>query len=1042
MNEAYFYKKLYKGMVGIGFLFLPSLCSFASAVDDMSGVDAQQQKATIKGVVVDGSGVPIIGANIIVKGNTTLGTITDLDGNFILEAGENVVLQISYIGYTSKEVKATTHAPMRIVLTEDNQKLEEVVVVGYGVQKKVTVTGAVSAIDTEDLLKAPVANISNALVGRLPGVRVQNSGGMPGAESTVDIRGFGTPLILVDGIEQPGFQVDPNEIESISVLKDASAAIYGVKAGNGVVLITTKKGTTGKTQISYNGSVGFQNLTDYPEMVNAAQYAELVDEDAINRGLSPVYGPEKLALWREGTQEGYKSYNWKDILLRSNAPQTQHNINVNGGNEAVRYFTSIGYLNQEGLYSSGDLNFHRYNFRSNISAKIAKYLTADVQLGGHVQNKYSPYDDDTYITFGMTRMFPYFSPYANDDDPTRYGLTNFQNPLARSDAETSGYRKEKKKLLNASFSLKYDMPFIPGLSAKLMFSYLTKIEEFKTFKKEFDLYSYDKVNNSYSVVFTGNSPSDLYRKDYTSEQNLLQFSLNYNRTFEDKHNISALFVYEQREDLSDYLDAYRQYTIDVLDQLNSGINDNKNNSGVESEMAYVSFIGRLNYDYCSKYLLELAFREDASAKFYKNNRWGFFPSVSLGWRLSEEAFIKERTSIFDNLKLRGSYGVMGDDQDMAAFQYMVGYNYPGGSNYILGDRVINSLRTRGLPNYNYTWLTSKIMNIGIEASLWNRKLETSLDVFYRKRDGLIATRLASLPNTFGASLPQENLNSDDYRGFELVLGHTNTVGDWRYSIKGNISYTRAMNRYVEQADPINSYSRWRNYNHDRWKNLAFGLNCVGQFQNQEEINSWAIQDEAGNTTLMPGDLKYEDVNGDGVINDGDVLPIGRNNSPEIYFGLDLTAEWKGWDFSMLMQGATNYSVYMQGAMGVPLMNGSSSLEVFMDRWHRADIYDVNSEWIPGKYPSTWASGKPNNNKFSTFTNTNSYYLRVKNIELGYSLPKKWLEKVNISRLRLYVSGNNVLTFDNLPYGDPEAQSSDRILYPQLKIWNLGVNLTF
>lgn len=1009
----------------------------------------QQKTRKISGVITDHAGETVIGANVVVKG-TTNGTITDIDGKYTLDVPEKAILLVSFIGYNSQEISIGEKSQINVTLAEDTQKLDEVVVVGYGTQKKVTITGSVSAIGADEIVQAPVSNISNALVGRLPGVRVQNTGGMPGSESTVDIRGFGKPLILVDGIEQAGFQLDPNEIESISILKDASAAIYGVKAANGVVLITTKKGTAGKAKITYNGSVGFQSFTNYPEMVNASQFAELVDESAINNGTDPVYGPDKLALFREGTQDGYRSYNWKDALTHNNAPQTQHNININGGTEDVKYFASVGYLDQQGIYSTGDINFSRYNFRSNVSAKIAEHLTADVQLGGRVENKMSPYDEDTYIVFGITRMHPTFSPYANDENHDYYGLTNFQNPLARADADVSGYRKEKKKLFNGSFSLKYDMPFVPGLSAKVMFSYLTKVEEFKTFAKEFYLYSYDKAKDTYNKLSPYNSPSNLYRKDFTSEQNLLQFSLSYNRTFLENHTISALLLYEQREDLDDYITASREFAIDALDQINAGVDKNKNNSGVESELANVSFVGRINYDYMSKYLFEFAFREDGSAKFYKNNRWGFFPSVSAGWRLSEESFIKDNISFMDNLKIRASYGIMGDDQALDSggnptvlpFQYMTGYNYPGESNYIFNSDVIKGLDTKGLANINYTWLQSKIWNVGVDVSLWNRLLEANLDVFYRKREGLIAQRYGSLPNTFGASLPQENLNSDDYRGFELVLGHTNKVGEVTYSAKANMSFTRIKSRHIEQADPIDSYRNWRSNMSDRWQNIQFGYEYAGQFQNQEEINSWAVQDDAGNTTLKPGDIKYEDLNGDGVINDSDVKPISRSNTPEIYFGLDLSASWRGFDISVLMQGATNYNVYMSGVMGSPLFNGSSALACYMDRWHRADLYDPNSEWIPGKYPSTDATAKPNNLRVSTFNNISAYYLRVKNLEFGYTFPSKWMQPAGISNLRLYVSGNNLLTIDNLPFGDPEAPSSDRILYPQLRIWNVGVNLTF
>ena len=1015
----------------------------AAAIAEMIR-SAQQQGKTITGKVVDANGEPIIGANIIEVG-TTNGTVTDIDGNFSLKVADNATIRISYIGYLEQEINTAGKTSFNITLVEDTQTLEEVVVVGYGTQKKINLTGSVSSIGGSDLVKAPVSNISNAIVGRLPGIRVQNTGGIPGAESTVDIRGFGAPLILVDGIEQPGFQIDPNEIESISVLKDAAAAIYGVKAGNGVLLITTKKGKKGKAIITYNGSTGFQNFTSYPKMVNAAQYAELTDEDAINHGNPPIYGPEKLQKFKEGA-EGFESYDWFDILTRKNAPQIQHNLNVSGGSDDINYFTSVGYLKQEGMYATKDIDFSRYNFRSNLSAVIAKNLTAEVQLSGRIENRNAPYDDDTYIIHGVTRMHPTMSPFANDNDPSYYGLTNFQNPLARSDSDISGYRKSKKKLFNGQFSLKYDMPFVTGLSAKFLFSYLTNVEEEKNFSKEFFLYSYDKDKEGdsyvYNKVFTGNSPSSLTRKTYTSEQNFMQLSLNYDRTFAEKHNVAAIMLYEQREDLDDYVQAYRQYKIDVLDQINAGSDTNKNNAGTQSELANVSFIGRINYDYMQKYLLELAFREDGSAKFHKDHRWGFFPSISVGWRISEESFIKENTSVLDNLKLRLSYGKMGDDKGVEAFQYLRGYNYPGGSSYIFGSEVTKSLDPKGLPNQACTWFTSEIFNIGLDASLWNNLLEGSLDVFYRKRKGLLAYRSLSLPNTFGAKLPQENLNSDDFRGFEISLGHNNQIQNFRYSIKGNLSFTRIKNVYIEQADPINSYRYWKDYRSDRWQNIQFGYKCVGQFQNQEEINSWPVQDGVGNTTLLPGDLKYQDYNGDGIIDDYDTQPIGRDDKPEIYFGLDFSAYWKRFDFSLLMQGATNFSRYMEGVIGYALCNGSSALEIFMDRWHRTDLYDLESEWIPGKYPSTYSSGKPSNIRRSTFNLINSYYMRVKNIELGYTLPKTLLQKYGVNNLRVFISGNNVLTFDNLPFGDPEAPSGDRILYPQLRIWNFGINLTF
>jgi TonB-linked SusC/RagA family outer membrane protein len=1042
-------KKLVKIMTLSAFLLMMGVwTASARGGDSQESLEPAQSKTRITGTVVDLTGEPVIGANIMEKGVTANGTVTDADGKFSLSVSDNAVLQISYIGYITQEISVSSAGgkSLTVRLTEDTQALEEVVVVGYGTQKKVTLTGAVSAISNQDLVKAPVSNISKAIVGRLPGVRVTDRGGDPGAVADVDIRGFGSPLILVDGIEQAGFQIDPNEIESISVLKDASAAIYGVKAGNGVMLITTRKGTGGKAKITYNGSFGWQNFSKLPDLINASEYAESVNENALNHGNAPIYSAEDLQKFKAGTEDGYRNYDWLDFFTRPNAPQTQHNLNASGGNESVNYFTSFGYTKQGTMMAGGNSGFDRYNFRSNISAKIARYLTAEVQIGGRIENR-----DVPKTIIGVIHMIlPITSPYANDANHAYFqGLPGAYNYLADLHSDVAGYDRSRYKHFNGQFSLKYDMPFVEGLSAKLLFSYLGSLKESKNFGKTYYLYAYDKTADTYNKAYTVNSPASLTRRDDIGTQNFLQFRLDYNRVFAQKHTVSAFFAYEQREDLTDYVSAYRQFDIDALDQLNAGRDLNKTNEGSQSELANVSFIGRLNYDYLSRYMVNLTFREDGSAKFYKDKRWGFFPGVEAAWRLSEEAFLKDNTSGLSNLKLRLSYGKMGDDRDydgerdrVAAFQYLTGYNYPGSTSYMLGSDVTKSVVSKGLANENFTWLTSEIYNAGVDASWRNGLLEASLDVFYRKRDGLLAYRSVSLPNTFGASMPQENLNSDDYRGFELTLGHTNQVQDFRYSIKGNMSLTRAKNRYIEQNDPVNSYLYWKNNRSDRWTNIAYGYNCVGQFQSFDDINSWAVQDGNGNTTLLPGDLKFEDLDGDGVINDNDVQPIGRNNTPEIYYGFDITADWKGFDFSVLMQGATHYTRRMYNAMEAPLFNTGTSLKIFMDRWHRADPFDPDSEWIPGKYPSTYATGKTNNMRYSTWNVVNSYYFRVKNVELGYTFPKQWIAKAGLSNLRLYVSGNNVHTFDNLPIGDPELPDSRYELLPALKVWNLGMNVTF
>jgi TonB-linked SusC/RagA family outer membrane protein len=1008
----------------------------------------------ITGGVTDAGGEPLPGATIAVKG-TTIATVSGIDGSYsITVPGGDAVLVFSFIGCITQEVPVGGRTDIRVTLAESATSIEEVVVVGYGTQKRETLTGSVVAVSGAKLLKTPSSSLSRSLAGRLPGVRVRDQGGRPGEDAVVDIRGFKSgagALIIVDGIEQAGFHIDPNEVESISVLKDATAAIYGNNASGGVILITTKQGVTGEPRIRYSGSVGFQNFTVYPEMVNAAQFAELTDESDINRGIDPAnvtYGAANVQKYREGTDPAYRSYDWADILLRENAPMVQHNLSARGGTEKIKYFASLGYLNQTALYSASDMGFERYNFRTNLSAKIAERLTFDAQLGGNIQQSHGPYiDDGTIYGGGIQGTHPDLSPWANDDEQIHYSNPgNRWNPLATMNEEVAGYNKNERFLINGQFTLKYDLPFVEGLSLKTLYSYRLQTNVARRFAKEFFQYSYDRLTDTYAVAQTVNTPSNLTREDNQSKEYLWRFSADYSRKFAEKHNVSATLVYEQKENLYEFLSAYRTFDIDALDQINAGAkNSSLDNGGGQSESASASFIGRINYDYEQRYLLTLLARYDASSKFDKDHRWGLFPGVLVGWRISEETFIKDNTSIIDNLKLRLSWGKMGDVSGVNGFSYLTGYTYPGASNYYFDSASpVTSLDATGLANPTLTWPESAIYNAGVDFSLWSRKLEGSVDVFSRRQTGTPATRILSLPNTFGVDMPQENLNSTETRGFELMLGHTNEINDVWYSIQGNLTWARTKNKYIEQASPIDSYANWNGnwgegqYGNqsERWANIVYGYKCVGQFWYQSEINEWAVQDGNGNRTLMPGDLKYEDLNGDHVIDERDIQPIGRTADPELYFGLDLAAEWKGFDLSVLFTGAALYSLDIPS---FALNNGGSAYTAYLDRWRRVDPYDPNSAWIPGKYPSSYAGGKTSNTRTSDFNIVPMYYVRLKSLELGYSFPKKWLEPLRINDVRVYVSGTNLFSIDPHPFSDPETPGW---YYPITKIWNIGVNLTF
>ena len=1022
-------------------LFAAGLCLLGMLC--MTPVHAQQQSQTITGTVFDGSGEPLPGVSIKVKG-ATVATLTDVNGRYnITVSGSDAVLVYSFLGFAPQEIKVGNRAEISVTLAETATSIEEVVVVGYGTQKKETLTGSVVAVSGDKLLKTPASTIGRSLAGRLPGVRIRDVGGRPGEDAIVDVRGFSSgsgALIIVDGIEQQGFQIDPNEVESISVLKDALAAIYGNNASGGVILITTKQGVNAEPRIRYSGSVGFQNFTVYPDMVNAAEFAELYDESDVNQNKSTVtFGAAAIQKFREGTDPAYKSYDWADIMLRENAPMTQHNLNVRGGTEKIKYFASLGYLNQKALYSASDMGFERYNFRTNLSVKIAERLTFDAQLGGRMQNSHGPLaDDGTIFGNGVTGTNPNRSPWANDDEANHYAVSIVaDNMLAKMNEEVAGYNKSETNFFNGQFVLKYDLP-VDGLSLKALYSYKLENVVSRRFAKQYNLYRYDKATDSYVVAQSQNTPSNLTRNDTQNKESLLQFSANYNRRFAEKHNVEAMFTYEQKESLYETLSAFRQFDIDALDQINAGVeNSYLTNSGSQAEGATASFVGRINYDYEQKYLLTVLARYDGSALFDKDHRWGLFPAVALGWRISEESFIKDNTGILDNLKLRLSWGKMGDVNGVAGFSYLTGYTYPGAHYYYFDNTAaVTSLDYSGLANPTLTWPESQIYNIGLDFSLWGKKLEGSVDVFDRRQTGTPATRYLSLPNTFGVSMPQENLNSTETRGFELVLGTTGAVNDVWYSIQGNMSWARTKNKYIEQAPAINSYSNWADNRSERWANIVYGYKCVGQFWYQREINAWAVQDGNGNRTLMPGDLKYEDLNGDHVIDEQDIQPIGRTPDPEIYFGLDLSAEWRGFDLSALFQGATNYSVNISSTA---LNNGGTAYTAYLDRWRRVDPYDPNSDWIPGKYPSTYEGGKPSNTRNSSFNIVDMYYIRLKSLELGYSFPKKWLEQVRINDLRVYVSGTNLWTVSPHPFSDPETPGW---YYPIIKVWNIGVNLTF
>lgn len=1005
-----------------------------------------QQGRIISGVVKDSSGEPVIGANIVIKGSKSLGTVTDVNGRFSINVENGRMLTVSYIGYNTKDVQIGNTKSIDILLVEDTQTLDEVVVVGYGSQRKATLTGAVSAISNEEIITTKNESVKNMLTGKVPGVRVVQKSSQPGEFNTsFDIRGFGNPLVVIDGIPRDNMdRLDANDIESLSVLKDASAAIYGVRAANGVVLITTKKGKKGSLQLEYTGNMTWQNPSGSPKSADAIGWMTLKNEKAnhnVNGDALLPFNKDDFEAYRTGTK---LSTDWWDVCMRDFAPQTQHTLSATGGSDKVQFYLSAGYMYQESFIETNSLNYERYNVRSNVSAKLSNYLTFDLNMNGILDQQNRPLDDPQWIIRNFQRC-PAIQPVYANGNPNylQYGLIEGENPVAQLSRDISGYNDRNKKWFQSSMSLTYDVPFVKGLQAKGLLSYDLQIEDNSVYEKAYNQYEYDAASDQY--ITKERKAKTTFRREYYSKwATLYQFALNYNRKFNSMHNISGMLLLEGQKRKGDNFFAKRELSI-FLDQLFAGNSTNQEanmqtGSGALYEKTNLGLIGKFGYDYVSKYLAEFSFRYDGSSMFGTGSQWGFFPSASLGWRISEENFWKESSLDFiNNVKIRASYGKMGDD-GAANYQFISGYNYPSGGVVFDGD-FINAAQSKGIPNRNITWYIAKTLNLGVDAEAWNGLLGASFDYFVRERSGLLAKRNLSLPDVVGADLPQENLNGDRTRGLEVELSHRNRIGDFNYNIKGLFSFTQTRNTYEERGRAGNSYKNWRDNGNDRIRDIQWGWSGYGQFVSYDQIanNNFYIGHNA-----LPGDYIYEDWNGDGQINDLDKHPIGYNGSPLVNFSLSLGAQYKGFDLNMLLQGASMFYVKYVEQLREPMWGNSNSnaLAYFLDRWHLEDMYanpyDHDAVWIPGKYPNTGTL--PDENSVYNFHNAS--YLRLKSIELGYTLPTWITMKAGINSARVFVNGYNLLTFKKVELDPEHPNDQNGNAYPLNRTFSIGLNVKF
>ena len=1004
-----------------------------------------QNGIPVSSKVVSSKGEPLMGAVILESGSRNNAAIAGPDGSFSITVPLSSMLEISILGYETMQIPAKDAAGKDIVMKDDITLLEETVVVGYGTKRKESLTGSISNINSDEILTTVHTSLSESLAGKIAGFQIRQESGEPGAYNTsINVRGFGTPLYVIDGIPSDlggvEFQrINPSDIESISVIKDASAAIFGLRAANGVVLVKTKRGSKGTASINYNYVFGIQTPTDMPEMSTRAQWAELRNEADINAGSEPYFTPEQLAAEKAG-----HSTDWCDEILKPYSTQQQHSLSVSGGNEKVNYYTSFGYVGDNGLLKTGDMDYDKFSFRANVSAELTKGLSFESLVTGMYDDKYAPSNGYYNTYYAAVTCLPNSTPYidGNTDYPT---WQSFLNPSVLADADRTGYVQTKNKQFGVNMGLTYDFRYIKGLQAKVSASYQSYYTANKTVAKEYKLYTYDSDTGVYSAT-SKNSPSKISNNSTDVDMLTLQAMLTYSRTFGRNHKVDATFAYEQHHYESRYSSLTREYSFFTKDQVDMAGLNNMQNGGMESQRASLSFIGRLNYEYASRYLVEFAFREDGSYRYAPGHRWGFFPVVSAGWRISKEPWMKNVTWL-DELKLRASIGLVGEDAG-EPFQYISAYSLDGTTGYEFVDGTwVSGASSPAITNKNLTWYTSNTKNIGITTAFLSNRLTFEFDLYQRDRSGLLSTRLTTLPNTFGASLPEENLNSDRVRGFDTSLGWRSAKGKFHYGVNFTLNYVRTMNRYIEEADAINSYSNWRNSTSYRYNDVVWGYNVIGQFQSQEEIDNAPIQGGAnGNTKLLPGDYRYEDVNDDGLIDSKDMQPIFFNGTPKLYYGLTFNMEWNGIDANIVFQCAGLYTVRYSGVYAEVLAYDLNTPAYFYDRWHQEDPYDPSSKWIPGTWPATRLVANAGSNYHeSAIWRKDASYLRLKSLEIGYTLPKRVTR--NIAGVRIYFSGHNLLTICDpfVKAFDPEKSEGSNNMgftYPVTRSFNLGVNLTF
>ena len=1028
------------------------------------GIQAQSQDddekiIEVTGTVTDENGEPLIGVSVMPKDEAGLGAITNVDGVYKIKIPAYTRLVFNYIGMEQQEVliKEQTTANVKMKTKEDNV-IDEVVVTGTGSQKKLTLTGAVTTVDPE-LLRTPTASLSNSFAGVVPGVFARQTTGNPGDNvSEFWIRGVSTfgagasALVLVDGFERDLNDINPEDIETFTVLKDASTtAIYGSRGANGVLLITTKRGRDGKTRINGKVEYSYSTRTKTPEFVDGSTYARMMNEALESRNMTPAYSADDLYLLdNQLDPEIFPNVNWMDLLLKDGAPTFRANVDVNGGGANARYFASVSYVEEGGMYNSDsalkdyktNANYHRWNYRMNFDLNITKTTLLKIGVAGALEKQNQPgsiYDEVWTSLMGYNAIATPVK-YKNGRWGSQ-GSGNHNNPWVL--VTQYGYNEIWKNTINTTAELTQDFGFItPGLSAIVRYGYDIYTDNGNKHWKAPEGWQAERLRDSNGeLVFTKKVDEQLMiANPYANGQKkeFFEAEIHYARNF-GLHQVGAILKYTQdgttNNSQNDYVDKTSD---DPIEQMN--IDFQRTIQGIDRR--HQGLAGRFTYGYANRYFIDFNFGYNGSENFAKHNRFGFFPAYSAAWNLGEEPWIRKAAPWIDMFKIRYSYGKVGNDYLSTRFPFQGRFMTDDNDRYIFGDFGTSNYTYNGisylmLANKDITWEVARKHDIGIDFYLFGNKFSGTIDYFRETRDGIFMTR-NYLPQIIGVSnsqQPSANIGKVRSTGVDGNIAYTEKIGQVNLTVRGNFTYSKSKILEYDEQYSHYAYSRNSGFRVDQ----ARGLIALGLFKDYDDIRYSPDQSALkGDFEIAPGDIKYKDVNGDGKINDNDIVPIGSTTKPNLIYGFGISAQWKGFDFNVLFQGVGESSFFINGFTVYPFSEGSWGnilTDVVGNYWSLGKNEDIHA-----KYPRLTYGNNSNNNRASTYWLRDGSYLRLKNLEIGYTLPKAFVSKMHIQNVRFYFMATNLLTFSEFDLWDPELGSSNGQQYPLSRTFTLGMTI--